>query len=196
MPPEIPSSRSEIKEFTSKNADFPDNWQIDSNGILLRRCFEEISLVENWYGNSRNYMFSMLRKTSREWLEEQVKDKVDGPIVTLELLEKGYSSDDIAAMLSNEGNPAYIQKAMTDMELCKIIDRQMIGRFHKDSVYGLSESQKKKLADEIRFDLGVKSEKQISRCLAMRYGTMNSADYIAQPYYIDIALPSKYVGAF
>ena len=58
---------------------------------------------------------------------------------------------------------------MPDMEVCELIDNQMIGRFGVDSVYLLSKGQKEKLAAELRHDVGVRSEKQIARCLVMAY---------------------------
>ena len=120
------SNRSEIRKLLPRNfSDFPDKWQADENGILIRSTFEELSLVENWYGTARNFMYSMLRKTSPEWIAEQDKDEEDGPAVTLDLLEKGYSAEDISTMLACEGNAKFTQKGMSDMEICEIIDKQM-----------------------------------------------------------------------
>lgn len=126
-------------------------------------------MVENWYGTARSYIFSMVRKTSAEWLEEQKKDGTDEPMITLDLLEKGFSSEDIARMLVNEGNSKYIQRQINDTEICRIIDDEMIGRFGKSSVYELSSSQKSTLARELRNDYGILSASQISRCLVMDY---------------------------
>lgn len=164
------SSRSEIRKLLPRNfSDFPDKWQADENGILIRYTFEELSLVENWYGTARNYMYSMLRKTSPEWIAEQDKDEEDGPAVTLDLLEKGYSAEDISTMLTCEGNAKYTQKGMSDMEICEIIDKQIIVGYGVDSVYLLSGKQKEKIASELKMDLGVRSDKQIARCLVMDY---------------------------
>lgn len=162
--------RSELRELLPKNfSDFPDDWQADENGILLRRSFEQLSLVENWYGTARSFMFSMLRRSSEEWLAEQDKDGIDCPKVTLELIENGFSAEEISSMLMNEGNSKFLSRGMPDMEVCELIDNQMIGRFGVDSVYLLSKGQKEKLADELRHDVGVRSEKQIARCLVMAY---------------------------
>ena len=163
-------ARNEVSQFLPKNADFPDCWQLDENGILLRRSFEETALVENWYGTARGYMFSMIRRTSEEWLAEQQADGVAAPPVTLEMIEQGYGPEAIKAMLAFEGNSKYVRRGMSDMELCKLIDGQMLGRFHVDSVYRLSLRQKQMVAEELRCDLGIRSEKQIYRCLAMGYG--------------------------
>ena len=144
-------TRSEVRDFLPKNySEFPDNWQADSNGILLRKSFEELGLVENWYGTARNYMYSMMRRTSDEWISEQMKDCVDGPAITLDMLEKGYSPEEIATMLSFEGNPKFNSRGFSDMELCSLIDNRMIGRFGVSSVYSLTSKQKESLAYELR----------------------------------------------
>lgn len=168
-PVPVLTSRSEIRDCLSKNAEFPDEWQADENGILFRPTFEQLNMVENWYGTARSYIFSMVRKTSSEWLEEQKKDGTEEPLITLNLLETGFSTEDIAGMLANEGNTKYIQRKMNDTEICHIIDNDMIGRFGKSSVYELSSSQKSKLAQELRNDYGILSSAQVSRCLAMDY---------------------------
>ena len=163
-------TRPEVRDFLHKNADFPDTWQADSNGILLRRSFEQLALVENWYGTPRSFIYSMVRKTSEEWLAEQNKDDVDCQPVSLGLMEKGYGTEDIAAMLQNENNTKFYNRGMSDMDLCMLIDKQMLGRFRVDTVYALTSPQKQIIANELRHDLGIKSEKQISRCLVMNYG--------------------------
>lgn len=162
-------TRSEVQACLSKNADFPDEWQADADGILVRPSFEQLKLVETWYGTARGYMFSMIRRTSAEWLEEQKKDNNDSPVVTLETLEYGYSNDDITQMLNNEKNSKYLHRNMPDMEICSLIDNQMLGRFGKTSVYELSARQKTLIADDLRYDPRICSEAQLSRCLVMKY---------------------------
>lgn len=163
-------TRREIRNLLPKNVtEFPDEWQADENGILLRNTFEELSLVQNWYGTARNYIYSMIRRTSEEWLAEQNQDSTDEPTVTLESIEQGFTSDDISRMISFEVNSKYSNRARSDMDLCRIIDTQMLSRFRTDSVYQLSKEQKTKLANEIWNDLGVHNKQQISRCVAMEY---------------------------
>lgn len=163
------SSRSELREFFSKNSDFPDEWQADRNGILLRKSFEQLKIVENWYGSARSYLFSMIRRTSEEWLAEQQKDDTKEPAITLDLLETGYSSEEVSHMLENEGNSKYVHRGMSDMEVCEIIDNECLGRFGADTVYALSQDQKDRIAKELNCDLGIHSMPQISRCLVMKY---------------------------
>ena len=162
-------SRHEIRGLLHHAADFPDSWSADSNGILLRRSFEQLSMVENWFGTARGFMYSMMRRTSQEWLDEQGKDDNGSPVVTLRMLEKGYSNEDVNTMLGYEGNSKYSHRQMSDMEVCMLIDRQMLGRYHVDTVYALTSRQKTAIADELRNDLKITNEKQLARCLAMSY---------------------------
>ena len=160
---------SGIEEFFPKNATIPEYWETGPDGMLLRKSFEQIPLVEQWYGTARNYIFSMIRKTSDEWLAGQDRDGPQCQKVTLGLLEAGYTAEQISRMLENEGSTKLIQKERSDMDLCRLIDGSILGRYKAASVYDLTAKKKSAIADELRRDLGIHSEKQISRCLAMRY---------------------------
>ena len=162
-------TRAEVQSCLSKNTDFPDEWQADANGIILRPTFEQLKLVETWYGTARSYIFSMIRRTTDEWLAEQEKDANESPIITLESLERGYSKEDVANMLSNERSPKYIQRGPSDMEICSTIDHQLLGRFGKTSVYELSLKGKERIARELLSSPHINSAAQVSRCLAMKY---------------------------
>jgi len=170
VPKAIYKTRGELRSLLPKNENgFPDCWQGDANGILLRNTFEELALVENWYGTARSYIYSMIRKTSEEWLAEQNKDNTDEPVVTLNLIENNFSSEEVSEMLTLEGNSKYVSRGRSDMELCEMIDSRMIGRYGASSVYQLRKNQKETLAKELWYDLGIRNAKQIRRCLVMDY---------------------------
>lgn len=163
------SGAAQLHDLFPKGADIPDSWEVGKDGILLRRCFEDIRLVETWFGTAKSYMFSMNRKTSDEWLKEQEKDGLNEPPVTLNLLERGYSAEDISRMLQNEGNAKYNHRRISDMEICKLIDKEMLGRYHVQSVYELDITQKLHIVDELRYDAKCSNIQQLSRCVALKY---------------------------
>lgn len=169
--PERPlfSGSNDLRQVLPRNNSYPEQWQADKNGILVRSSFEELTMAENWFGTARAYMYSMLRKSSEEWLQEQQQDTGDEPIITLDRLEEGYSAEEISEMLYFEGNPKYVTKPIKDMELCTLIDNNMLGRYGAHSVYQLSRKQKWAIADELKHDLGITNEKQLSRCLVLNY---------------------------
>ena len=114
-------------------------------------------------------MFAMNRKTSEEWLKEQEKDDLDKPIISLNLLERGYSAEDISQMLQNEGNAKYNHKRKSDMEICKLIDTEILGKYHVKSVYDLDIAQKLRIIDELRYDTKCSNLQQLARCVALKY---------------------------
>jgi len=161
-------TKAEMKKLLCRNAVFPTSWVTDNDGILLRSSFEQLAMVENWYGVARGFVFDMLRKSSEEWLADQENDNEKGPLITLDLLEKGYSSEEVRKMLQNEGNSKYVGKQLSDMEVCSLIDKRL-SRFKVSSVYDLSPVQRQRLADELSHEVSNCSDKQLSRCLVMKY---------------------------
>lgn len=159
----------QLQPFFPKNATIPDGWCADRHGILTRSCYENIPLLETWYGTSKNFMWNMLRTSSEQWLQEQDADGVQSVRVSLELLEYGFTSEDIACMHRNEGNRKFIKTGKTDMDICKIIDAEILPKLHVRSVYHLNADQKIKIFNDLRNKLGIRNEKQLSRCLAMKY---------------------------
>ena len=71
--------REDIVPFLPRFADFPDSYQMDGNGVFLRRSFMEIRKVEMFYTSPRNFLYQMNRLTDESWEEDQKKDRPEGP---------------------------------------------------------------------------------------------------------------------
>lgn len=72
------------------------------------------------------------------------------------------SADQIAAALKK--NPGWV----SDLELCRIIDNELISQFHVSSYAHLTRGQKLEICDILRDDLHyLLPDKQIARCLAI-----------------------------
>ena len=115
----------------------------------------------------RNFDYHMGRKTSEDWYKEQEKDKSDSPIIRLETIEKGINLQPVESMLIHESGRSDYRK-LTDLNLCRIIDKEILPEHGIKSVYELSMREKTRLADYLHrtHHLG---EAQIRRCLAMSY---------------------------
>jgi len=163
------SNRQDIKSLLPRKAEFPDNWCADKDGILLRSCFENLALVQTWFGTARSFLTAMNRKSSEEWIREQYLDNNSQPPITLNMLEIGYDTNEINAMLTNEWNPKFVLKKMSDTELCKVIDTQLLQKYGVTSVYKLSQRSKLKLYENLRHEYTSCDPKQIARCLALNY---------------------------
>ena len=77
------------------------------------------------------------------------------------------SADQIAAALKK--NPGWVSDVpVSDLELCRIIDNELISQFHVSSYAHLTRGQKLEICDILRDDLHyLLPDKQIARCLAI-----------------------------
>ena len=163
--PAVYTSRADIATFLPRFADFPDSYEMDGNGVFLRRCFVETRRVEQYYATPRNFLYQMNRLTDDSWVEEQKRDGTGAPI-TLADVEPGLDKKGIAELLNNEYGRNFNRTRMQDLDVCRLIDRDFLPGFGVPSVYYLTESQKKRIARTLQYEYRL-PEKQIQRCLVL-----------------------------
>jgi len=155
--------REEMAGFLPRYADFPDSWQMDRNGIFLRRSFMEIKWVEQYYTSPRNFLYQMNRLTDETWLEDQRKDQTGKPI-TLSDIEPGLDERSIAQLLNNEHGRNFSRSRMQDLDVCRLIDHDILPGFGCRSVYGATDSQKERIYRLLQNEFHL-PDRQIRRCL-------------------------------
>ena len=145
---------------------YPPNYKMTQSGVYLRETVIDVAEVENMFLTPRSYIYYMNRLSGEEWKSEQEKDRNQQPPVTLDLIEKGISLHSVDKMLSNEYGRS--RKSMSDIEICSIIDRQIVPELGRSSVYMLNEHE---VSDAIRYlsQTCSISEFQARRCLAASY---------------------------
>ena len=159
------TKRTDIVPFLPRFADFPDSYQMDENGVFLRRSFMEIRQVEMFYTSPRNFLYQMNRLTDETWEEEQKKDRTDKPI-TLADVEPGLDKVSIAQLLDNEYGRNFNPSRLQDLDVCRLIDRDILPGYGVPSVYYLSGTQKKRIARTLKEEFHL-PDKQIQRCLVL-----------------------------
>lgn len=143
----------------------PKEYRMDSRGLIFREDVVSGTYLEHLFGTPRSYLYYMNRISSEEWLKEQEKDNSDAPPITLKMIEYGIKNQTLAQMLSHEhGRSDY--RMLTDMQLCEMIDEKLISHIGKESVYSLSSSDKKHIANLLSENFRI-SDAQIMRCLAI-----------------------------
>ena len=152
--------------FLPRHSEFPDEYVMDSDGVFLRKTFMEIAQVEQLYMTPRNYLYQMNRLTDENWMKEQMKDDTGAPISLFEI-EPLSSERDVAAMLKNESGKRFRAEALSDLQLCQLIDNELLLSFGCASVYELNGTQKTALFKRLRFDYHL-PDRQIRRCLVMQ----------------------------
>lgn len=155
--------RSKYYHTLPDKAELPPGYEMDRNGLILRESVIDVGQVEYIYGSPRNYLFYMNRISGEEWEKEQQKDGVSA--LALDDIESGVRMNDVQAMLKNEfGRGDY--RAMTDIQLCGLIDNKILPQYGAESVYLLDEKVKRQIANNLWKKYHLPREK-IVRCLAM-----------------------------
>lgn len=141
----------------------PKGIRMDATGLILPETIIDIADLEHLFASARSYIYYMNRLTGEDWEKEQGKDNNGHPPVKLSDIEQGTTNDDIRTLLGNEhGRASY--KTMTDINLCSILDTELIPALGVASVYCMSEEQSLKTAQYIYHKYRLPKE-QISRCL-------------------------------
>ena len=148
-----------------RTAEYPDSYKMSKSGVFLRESVLDIPQVENFFVTPRMFNFYMSRKSSEEWEAEQSKDQNSSPLINIQSIEKGVNTDSVEKLLLFENGKADYRK-LSDMDVCTEIDRNILPKYGKTSVYQLSAEEKTQIANRLynKFHLNVA---QIRRCLAM-----------------------------
>ena len=163
LEPAFFTRREEIAGFLPRYADFPDTYVMDKNGIFLRSSFMEIRRTEQFYSSPRNFLYQMNRLTDETWIQDQLKDQTGKPI-TLADVEHVQDEKIIAELLNNEHGRNFNRAKMQDLDVCKLIDRELLPRHGCTSIYRAVDTPKKRIYGILRHDYRL-PDIQIRRCL-------------------------------
>lgn len=155
-------SRVDMLSRLPRHAEFPDEYQMNEHGVFTRRSFMEIRRAEQYYGSPRNYLYQMNRLTDESWSREQLSDGTGAPL-TINDIERA-DEKSIAQMLKNESGRCYSRTRMQDLDVCRLIDKDLLPSYGVTSVYLLTESQKRQIARLLNNEYHL-PEHQIRRCL-------------------------------
>ena len=143
-PPERLLDERYFHRFTGRKAEWPSHYRMNENGVFLRESVLDIVQVENIYTSPRAFNYYMSRKSGEEWENEQQKDRNDSKPVRLESIETGIKGQSLEKMLIYENGRSDYRK-ISDIDLCTEIDRNIVPKYGKVSVYHLSRSEKQQI---------------------------------------------------
>ena len=148
-----------------RKAEYPDSYKMSESGVFLRESVLDIPQVENLFVTPRMFNFYMSRKSSEEWEAEQGKDQNNSPLINIQSIEKGVNTDSLEKLLMFENGKADYRK-VSDIDLCTEIDRNILSKYGKTSVYQLSYEEKTRIANYLYNTVHLNIT-QIRRCLSM-----------------------------
>lgn len=153
------------RNFIGKTAEYPSSYKMSDSGVFLRETVLDIPQMENLFVTPRAYNWYMTRKSSEEWEAEQRKDLNNHPPINLSAIESGVKTDSTERMLIYEGGKADYRRP-SDIDICTEIDRNILPKYRKQSIYLLTRQEKLDIANHLYRNLHI-GEKQIRRCLAL-----------------------------
>ena len=152
-------------KYLGRKAEYPDSYKMSKSGVFLRESVLDIPQVENLFVTPRMFNFYMTRKSSEEWESEQSKDQNRTRVINIQSIESGVHTDPIEKLLLFENGKADYRK-LTDIDVCTEIDRYILPKYGKTSIYQLSHEEKTRIANYLYNTLHLNST-QIRRCLSM-----------------------------
>ncbi len=157
-------NQNSFYRFVGRKAEWPSHYRMNDKGLFLRESVLDIVQVENMYATPRAFNYYMSRKSGEEWEKEQEKDNIGASPIRLEDIEQGINGQTKEKMLIYESGRSDYRK-ISDIDLCHEIDRNIIPKYGKTSVYHLSRIEKEQIGEFLfrTFRIG---EAQIRRCLA------------------------------
>jgi hypothetical protein len=157
-------NQNSFYRFVGRKAEWPSHYRMNDKGLFLRESVLDIVQVENMYATPRAFNYYMSRKSGEEWEKEQEKDNIGASPIRLEDIEQGINGQTKEKMLIYESGRSDYRK-ISDIDLCYEIDRNIIPKYGKASVYHLSRTEKEQIGEFLfrTFRIG---EAQIRRCLA------------------------------
>lgn len=153
--------------YLPRLSSYPDGYKMARSGVYMRESVIDVVEVERMFVMPRSFMYYMNRLSCEEWVAEQEKDISSHPPITLDVIERGIGLQTLERMLTNEnGRSNY--KAMSDIGLCAIVDKQMLPAAGRNSVYEMTAAE---VSDTLRYlrQTYQVSESQARRCLAAYY---------------------------
>ena len=153
------------RRHIGKTAEYPACYKMNENGVFLRESVLDIPQVENLFVTPRAFNWYMTRKSSEEWEAEQNKDKNGLPPITIASIEQEAKTGSTEKMLIYESGKANYRRP-SDIQICTEIDRNILPKYGKFSVYMLSRQEKQQIAEYLYRTFHLPDD-QIRRCLAM-----------------------------
>ena len=152
-------------KYLGRTAEYPDSYKMNKNGVFLRESVLDIPQVENLFVTPRMFNYYMSRKSSEDWEAEQSKDQSSSPLINIQSIEDGVKTDPIEKLLLFENGKSDYRK-LSDIDLCTEIDRNILPKYGKRSIYQLSSVEKKYIANHLHTTHHINAV-QIRRCLGI-----------------------------
>ncbi len=153
------------KRLLNRNVKIAAPVKYGASGMIVPESFIQTGMVENIFGSYTAFQMLTHRKNYREWKERQLQENNTSPLVNLKSVEPLLAKNHIRLI---EDDPYRWRKGrnLSDMDLCTVIDRDILSRFKCETYTQLQAHNKKSIIAELMARYSYKiTEEQILRCL-------------------------------
>ena len=163
--PTLLKSREDIARELPRRAEFPDSFQMTTEGWFTRESTMELRQTELLFVSPAAFEYNMFRRTDERWKEEQMRDPGSLRPISFADIEPENAERFMQEYLRNEKAGTFRNTAAPDdFELCRIIDREILPAMGKRSVYELSRQNRQEIARFLQFQKKA-TVPSIQRCL-------------------------------
>ncbi len=159
------ANRDKNKRLLNRNVNINASVEYGPSGMVIPESFMQLRMVENIFGPYTSFHMLTHRKNYREWKYRQQQENGTSPIVSLHNVEPLLARDHIQAI---EENPYRWRKGqnLTDMDLCRIIDGEILRKYKCETYIKLPHHCKKSIVSTLLAEYPYRvTEEQILRCL-------------------------------
>lgn len=154
--------------FLPSHNSLPKEVKMDETGLILPESIIDVNDLEHLYVTARTYMYFMNRLSGENWEKEQEEDKNGRPPVKLDDIENGVASTHSIKFLMNNEHGRTNHSTRTDIEICRIIDSVLVPKSGCESVYCMSDKDRKVCAKHLADTYHLPKE-QVVRCMGGFY---------------------------
>lgn len=155
------------RKLLRRSKPLSDMLEMDGNGCIAPASFLEYKAVETIFGTYNAFQYNIHRRDFEEWKQQQMKDGCSDEPVTLQSIEPWMPKAAVEAF-ERKSRHWYKDEPVSDMELCRIIDTEIIKRYHRESYWHMTAEEKQEAAIWLMKKFNV-HEAQVCRCLAIPY---------------------------
>lgn len=160
-----PASKKKHHNQIPDRHKIPSHVRMDDEGLIMPDSIVDTADLEHQFSSVRAFLYYMNRVSGEEWEKEQFEDKGGTPPITLEDIEHGVRGTNLRDMLANMSGRTNL-RGIGDIELCEIIDNEIIKRYGDETIYTLHHDKLLDMAESLQLKYRI-SKERVSRCLAL-----------------------------
>lgn len=154
------------RRMVNRRYEFPSDVVFLKNGAMDPCCFVDTGLVEYYFGSYSAFDYNLARNDYDRWEEEQKRENQGVEAISLRNIEP-FLSDSYIEVYEGLARRRYEESALSDVEICGIVDGYYVRKFKKASYVELTMEEREFVVGDMcaRYEV---SREQMERCVGIK----------------------------